>query len=80
VLSCWGVAAQATKVAISIRRKKKWIKIFFFFIVVTPFYKFAVEMICCETFSNELIVGLGKIFLDLLTTSLPDTSPSPTRV
>lgn len=33
-----------------------------------------------ETFSAEGIKRFGKLFLDLLTTSSPNTSPSPARV
>jgi hypothetical protein len=37
-------------------------------------------MVDYETFSTEGILKFGKIFLDLLTTSFPNTSPSPARV
>jgi hypothetical protein len=37
-------------------------------------------MVHYETFSTEGIVNFGKIFLDLLTTSFPNTSPSPATV
>jgi len=47
---------------------------------MTPLCKFDCEMVDYETFSTEGIVNFGKIFLDLLTISLPNTSPSPARV
>ncbi|MCE8429795.1 MAG: hypothetical protein J5U19_15590, partial [Candidatus Methanoperedens sp.] len=68
------VDAQATKV-ISIRSTKQRIMIFFFFIAMTPLCKFDCEMVGCKTFSIEGVVRFDKIFLDLLTTSLPNTSP-----
>jgi hypothetical protein len=37
-------------------------------------------MVGSETFFTEGIVNFGKILLDLLTTSFPNTSPSPARV
>jgi hypothetical protein len=37
-------------------------------------------MVHYENFSSEGILSFGKIFLDLLTTSFPNTSPSPARV
>jgi hypothetical protein len=37
-------------------------------------------MVDYETFSPEGIVNFDKIFLDLLTTSSPNTSPSPATV
>jgi hypothetical protein len=37
-------------------------------------------MVGCETFSTEGTVKFGKIFLELLTTSFPNTSPSAAKV
>jgi hypothetical protein len=70
VLSWVRVAAQAAKVAISIRSTKKWITIFLFFIAITPICKFDCEMFHYETFSTEGIKSFGKIFLDLVVTLL----------
>jgi hypothetical protein len=74
------VDAQATKVVISIRSTKQRIMIFLFFIAVTPPCKFDCEMVHYETVSTEGILRFGKIFLDLLTTSFSNTSPTPARV
>jgi hypothetical protein len=76
VLSCVRVDAHATKV-ISIRSTKQRTTIFPFFIAVTPLCKFDCEIVHYETFSTQGILTFGKIFLDLLTTSFPNTSPSP---
>jgi hypothetical protein len=76
-----GVDAQDTKVAISIRTSKKGIKTVLFFIASTPpCNKFGWEIVAYETFSPEGIANPGTIFPDLLTTSFPDTSPSPAGV
>jgi hypothetical protein len=50
-----------------------------FFMAVNPACNFDCELAHCETFSTEGILSFGNIFLHLLTTSFPDTSPAPAR-